>query len=107
MSNGPTVTVHGPAPRVEDFLRVFGTATVPVLQRVAVPFRASLPEIGVQDCYLLDLDRLDAGQRDRLLTYGVERFGLERADAERELAEHGFPILAAETTFISPGLDFL
>ncbi|HWE83273.1 MAG TPA: hypothetical protein VG265_16600 [Gaiellaceae bacterium] len=104
---GSTVTVHGPPERVADFIRVYGSTTVPVRERWALPHRAELPGVGTQDVYLLDASRITADQRRRLIALGVERFGMSEQEAEYELDTHGLPILAADTTFASTGMDFL
>jgi hypothetical protein len=101
---GSEVTITDPE-RVADFERVFGSATVPVKERLPVPTMLSLP-IGPKPCYMLDLDALTNEQRERLLDYATERFGMTRDEAERELP-HGFPILAESCIFVTDGRDFL
>jgi len=99
------VTVHGPPERVASFERVFGSATVPVLQLLPSPVYASLP-IGRRLVYELDVAALSDEQRRRLVEYGAERFGMSIDEATAEL-EHGFPILADDCSFSTDALEFL
>lgn len=98
-----TVTVTDPA-RVPDMERVFGSATVPV--KGWLPEQASLP-IGRRRVFIIDVDALTPGQRERLIAYGCERFGVARDEAEREIAEHGFPLLADSCIVVNDRPDFL
>lgn len=100
----PSVTVHDPS-RAADFERVFGTATVPVRERLPIPQTVSLP-IGERPCYFLDLSAITAAQRERLIAFLIERFGETREGVERELP-NGVPILAESCTFETDGVDFL
>lgn len=102
-----TVTVTGPPERVENFERVFGTTTVPVKQLFAVPHWAVLPDIGEAKVYDVDMDALTPGQRERLIGYSMERFGMTREECEIELKRKGFPILAGNTVFASDRPSFL
>lgn len=102
-----TVTVIGPPERVKATESVFGSATVPVKQLFAVPHWATLPGVGEAKVYDVDVEALTPEQRERLIDYGCERFGLARDEAERELERHGFPILADNTTFSSDRPSFL
>jgi len=94
------VTVHAKE-RIDDFLRVFGTLTVPVvapeIQLVGLPCR------GLTWVYMLDLNRIHAGQRDALVDYIVERFGESRDRVRRDLAHVGMPIVAEGTTLFVGG----
>ena len=105
-----TVTVTDPA-RVADFKRVFGSATVPVKVRLPIPQQASIPA-GYQGrqverpCYQLDIGALTNEQRENLIAYTMERFGMSRAECVAELPR-GFPILADSCLFTTDALDFL
>ena len=88
--------------RREEFLKVFGTARVPVLS----PFgkMAELPGFDEpQLVYELDLDRLMTEQRKRLVTHIAEKFGLCASEVEAHLDEEGMPILASGC--VASGID--
>ena len=79
--------------RREEFLRVFGTTTVPVLS--AFPVLAELPGYAEPvEVYELDLERVMVEQRERLVTHIAGKFGLRRSEVEADLDAVGMPILA-------------
>ena len=89
-----TVTVYDEV-RGMEFEKVFGTRTVPVIS--PIPEWAKLP--GFEEAkavYDLDLQRISADQRERLVTHIAEKFGLEPSAVEADLDEVGMPILADE-----------
>lgn len=93
------------AERIPDFERVFGSATVPVLERLPIPQVTKLP-IGEHRCYQLDIAALTDEQRERLIEFAIERYGMTREECEAELP-HGFPIVADSCVFVTDGMDFL
>ena len=91
---GFTVTVYDEERR-KDFEAVFGSATVPVLS--PVPNRAELPGFDHPVLvYELDLERVSADQRQRLVAWIAEKFGMDAADVEAHLEEEGVAILASD-----------
>lgn len=78
--------------RQADFMRVFGSVTVPVLSpEIRL---VELPGRGPTWVYMLDLDRLHAGHRLAMVDHIVDRFGEPRDRVLRDLERKGMPIIA-------------
>jgi hypothetical protein len=85
------VTISDRSPRHAQWLAVLGTDRVPVLSPLS--HLALLPGRGPSRVFLVALDQLTAGQRERLLDFLCARFDVPRDEGEREMAAHGVPIL--------------
>jgi hypothetical protein len=102
-----TVTVHDPG-RAAEFRQVFGTTTVRVTSMV--PVWAKLPNFTEpQQVYLIPLDWIvDGGHLDRLVGFLTGRFSRGPIEVRAALAaDRVMPVLAADCTVSSDGLEFL
>ena len=89
-----TVTVYDGV-RGEEFEKVFGSTTVPVMD--PVPSWAELPGFDEpQLVYMLDQYRVPVDAHWRLVEHLGQVFGLEKREVEEELRKKGMPILASE-----------
>lgn len=77
------------SPRYEQWHKVLGSTAVP-LKALA----SHAADLGGQETqvYDLDLSKLDAGQRQRLVDFIQERFHCNREEIERDLDDEGFPV---------------
>lgn len=91
MSKDCTVTVCNPERRAE-FEAVFGTATVYV--KSPFPTRANLPGHPDSLIFELDLESITPEQRERLVAFLAEKFGIAAGEVDGLLEVHGVPILA-------------
>ena len=82
------------SPRFQDWQKILGSVQVPITSPKS--FRTNLgPEQGVE-VYMLDLERLDFKQRERLKQFVSEKFGIRLRDVEQVLEHDGFPIRAED-----------
>ena len=93
MSKDFTVTITNPE-RAADFERVFGSTTVYV--ESPIPQLATVPGLGEQRVYKLDLKLLSREQRLRLENYLSGKFVLTEVEVRDLLNERGMPILAQD-----------
>lgn len=87
------------SPRYEKWREILGTDEVPIIS--PLPVMALLGDEQVE-VHQLDLPRLDAAQRSRLIDFIVERFGEKRDVVEAELDATGFPIRARDVIVSIP-----
>jgi hypothetical protein len=87
-----TVRISEASPRHSEWVRIFGSDTIPIVSTVAK--RADLPGKPDVFVYDLDLEALDEGQRRRLVEHITEKFHLQEESVWRDLkSDHGVPIL--------------
>ena len=86
-----TVTVCEPERRAM-FEAVFGTATVHV--ESPFPTKANLPGRPDSLIYELDLESITPEQREKLVAFLAEKFGISAEEVDALLEAHGVPILA-------------
>lgn len=84
------VTIHGE--RGDEWERICGTREFPVIS--PLPVRGSAPGVEAGSFYQLDLDAMDVGLLDRILTHLCDKFQVPREEGEAHLREVGIPILA-------------
>jgi hypothetical protein len=85
------------SPRAPEWVHVFGSTHAPLVS--AFPLWASVPGHPRALCYLLDLDRLDEGQRSRLAVFLSGRFEVPLAAVRAALdAGEAVPILAEDVS---------
>lgn len=85
-------TILESSPRAADWQRIFGGLRVRLLS--PVPVLADSP-VGRRRFYKADVAALNAGQRERLVSFLAERFSVPPVEVERGLddAKEGLPIL--------------
>lgn len=86
-----TVTICEPERRAM-FEAVFGTATVHV--ESPFPTKANLPGRPDSLIYELDLESITPEQREKLVAFLAEKFGISAEEVDALLEAHGVPILA-------------
>lgn len=92
--------------RRQDWLVVFGTDEVCLVS--PVPQLAGLPGLpGSQLVYMADLTKLDADQRQRLITFIAARFQVPADVVARDLDTVGLPVLASDVTITSNDVGLL
>jgi hypothetical protein len=102
----PTATINPSSARHYDWVRVFGSGTVPI--KSAYPQPCRFPDLGIVMVYWLDIDRLSPNEIAQLCEHLVERFPTAaRGDVEAKLRSEGCPILADDVTVMSDDLHFL
>lgn len=88
------------AERAEWWLAIFGSLEVPLIS--PVPQMGTFPDKdgGEMVCsfYNVDLDKLDAEQIARAVTFVVNKFGLSADEVRDDLAMNGMPILAQDVS---------
>ena len=99
------VTVVKPPERVQEFIDVFGSATVPVRGWI-IPHTGNLP-IGKRDVFELDLEAITDEQRERLIEHLTRKFNEPPGVVRQYLDQEGVAILAEDCVVSSDGLDFL
>ncbi|HEY7544428.1 MAG TPA: hypothetical protein VID27_06080 [Blastocatellia bacterium] len=85
-------TISKDSPRYDEWIKVFGTDTIPLLSPIPEP--ASGPGTGRALFYHLDTDALDEDQRRRLVEHLARKFKLREDLVWRDLGQVGCPILA-------------
>ena len=91
MAEDFTVTICDPHRRAV-FESVFGTATVHPVS--PFPAQADLPGHPDEPVYMLDLELITPEQRERLVSYLAEGFGVPAEEVDVLLDDHGVPIPA-------------
>lgn len=91
--------------RYPEWIKVFGTNQVPILNTLAPNLANVLGEIKM--VYLLDLSKLSEQQMTRLKEHIVQKFGVSMEEVERTLPEIGVPILAEDVTVSTDEMFFL
>ena len=102
-----TVTIREDSPRAADWMKVFGTLTVPVTNALS-PATITLNTPGRQgetQAYFLDLKALTPQQRRRLVEHIATRFGAAPDQVTAQIDEHGVPILEEDTTAVIHNLQ--
>lgn len=94
MSSKIKCTLHGE--RATFWKGVFGTDTVCILS--SVPITATLPDFGVCEIYMLDLEALEPEQKTRLADVLSQKFDLPLDETIWQMDELGVPILAEGCT---------
>jgi hypothetical protein len=96
MSSKPLWAAHlNPnSPRYETWARILAGDEVPLVKPVAS--RANLGDEKNVEVYVLDIQRLTADQRDRLVQWVAEKFGVPPAAVNEQLESVGFPIREAD-----------
>jgi len=95
MSADFRVTINGP--RGEEWERVAGTRTFPVL--TPIPCMATLPgRPGLSRVFLVDLGELGPGVLERIVAHLAAKFQLSEQEAAAEIKTAGVPILDEECT---------
>lgn len=85
-----TVILNPSSPRFEAWAGIFDGGEIPL--KSCWPASANLgPEKSVQ-VYALDIPRLTPGQRERLVQWTAEKFGVAPKLVNEELEAVGFPI---------------
>lgn len=81
------------SPRYENWRKILGSDEAPIRNPVPIKaiFGAEITEI-----FRLDIAKLTADQRSRLVAFIVEKFNVAEATAQAEIETSGFPIRAAD-----------
>lgn len=83
------------SPRYEKWREILGSDEAPI-KSPALRMADFGDEEKDVEVYELELSKLSADQRSRLIDFIVERFGEKRETVERELDSVGFPIRSAD-----------
>lgn len=94
----PTATISSSSTRAAEWMRVYGSLTIPI--KSPVPVAGSAPGLESVRFYHVNVAELTADQRGRLVTFICEKFRRSPAEVERDLddPDHGVPILADDVT---------
>jgi hypothetical protein len=84
------VILNSSSPRFDAWQKIFDGEEIPLQSCWSGPTDLG-PEKGVR-VYVLDIPRLTAGQRDRLVQWTAEKFGVAPVLIEEQLDSIGFPI---------------
>lgn len=90
------------SPRYADWLKVFGTNAVQVMS--PLPSMIELPNKTIELAYVVELTSLAPPVLAKLTRFLADRFGLDEDELNREIGQHGVPILAKDIT-LSVGRD--
>jgi hypothetical protein len=90
--------------RYHDWLEVFGTNRVPVISPLSRT--VELP-IGTRECFMLCVEALDSGQRERLVAHLARKFPIAADIIADELRRNGLMPLLAEDVFTVVGARLL
>ena len=105
-SKRPVCTLRAASARAADWLKIFGRLdSIPVKSWIA--HWAELPGIGDSIVYMLDLERITAEERVRLIAHIAERFKFPLEVVAQDLDAEGVPILADDVTVVSFQMDWL
>jgi hypothetical protein len=96
MATDFAVSLREDTERGRAWAEVFGTTRVHV--RSPLPEWVTLPERGAALVFFLDLALLSTEQRERLIEYLAQKFGLAVSEVATEIDKAGVPILAEECT---------
>jgi hypothetical protein len=88
-----TATLRASSPRYDEWAKILGGPEVPITnpKPMAVHFGPDLTE-----AYMLDLDRLEFKQRERLKQFVADRLGVRLREVDQLLDHDGFPIRAED-----------
>jgi len=100
-----TAIISNRSPRYNEWLAVFGSAEVPIINIIFPNKEIVLGEI--RDVYMLDLGKLTAEQMGRLKAHIASKFKIPMEEVERELPEIGVPILAEDVIVTTDQMYFL
>jgi hypothetical protein len=93
------------SPRYAEWLAVFGTIEVPIIN-IFFPNKANV--LGeIRDVYMLDLKKLTPEQMGRLKGHIASKFGVSMEEIERDLPRIGVPILADDVSVRTDQMFFL
>jgi len=81
------------SPRYENWRKILGSDEAPILSPTPIK---TLLGAELADVFRLNIAKLTADQRERLIDFIVEKFGAPRATAAAEIETAGFPIRAAD-----------
>lgn len=101
---GSTAIISDRSPRRAEWLEVFGSDEVPIINIVSPNKANVLGEI--RDVYMLDLDQMTDDQIDRLKKHLSTKFKIPMDEVERDLPQVGVPILA-EDVIVSVSTDHI
>ena len=100
-----TAIIREDSPRHAEWLAVFGTAEVPIIN-ILLPNKANV--LGeIRDVYMLDLKKLTPEQIGRLKGHIARKFEISMEEIERELPKIGVPILAEDLIVTTDQMFFL
>jgi len=100
-----TATISKQSPRYQEWLDVFGTSEVPIIN-IAIPEKANV--LGeIRDVYMLDLARITPTQLWRLKRHISRKFNVPLEEVARDLPEIGVPILAEDVIITTDQMFFL
>lgn len=100
-----TAIISEQSPRYEEWMKVFGTKEVPIINIFFPNLANVLGEI--REVYMLDLDKLTPDQLGRLKGHIASKFGVSMEEIERDLPAIGVPILAEDLTITTDQMFFL
>lgn len=98
-------TISERSERYEEWIKVFGTDQVPIINILVPQIANVLGE--VRKVYMLDLGKLSEDQLIRLKEHLSRKFSIPMEEVERDLPEIGVPILAEDVSLSSDELFFL
>ena len=81
------------SPRYENWRKILESDEAPIIS--PTPVKGALGA-EMADVFRLNIAKLSADQRERLIDFIVEKFGVARATAQSELETNGFPIRAED-----------
>jgi hypothetical protein len=81
------------SPRYENWRKILESDEAPIISPTPI---MTLLGAEMADVFRLNIAKLTADQRERLIDFIVEKFGVARATAQSEIETGGFPIRAAD-----------
>jgi hypothetical protein len=81
------------SPRYENWRKILESDEAPIISPTPIK---TLLGAEMADVFRLNVAKLTADQRERLIDFIVEKFGVARATAQSEIETSGFPIRAAD-----------
>lgn len=100
-----TAIISQQSPRYQEWLAVFGTTEIPIVN-ILVPNKANV--LGqIRDVYMLDLRKLTEEQTERLIAHIARKFNVNIAEVRRDLHQHGVPLLAEDLIITTDQMFFL
>jgi hypothetical protein len=90
------------SPRAKVWRVVLGSETAPIKSPVTT--RVGIRDVDTKECYLLDLDKLDEAQVERLVQHLSSNFATPIDEVRKQLAKDKLvPILAEDVTITFDG----
>lgn len=87
------------SPRAAEWIEIYGELSVPLVSPSKERRRSAADGMTVREFYRVAVDKLRPDQRERVIGFVMRKYGIARADLERDLdGEHGLPILADDVT---------